>query len=84
MTFSERMNKIVVLLRPGDVHRATFILETNTFTNDLKPGDYRIEAALSGWRDDQFDAAERSALHAMQHPFLSGDYPASTSVELTQ
>jgi hypothetical protein len=84
MTVSERMKKDAVLLRPGDVHRASFILETNTFKNDLKPGNYRIEAALYGWRDDQFDAAEKSALHAMRHPFLRGERPASSSVELTR
>lgn len=82
-TVSERMRKDALLLRPGEVHRASFILDTKTFKNDLKPGNYRIEAALHGWRDDQFDATEKSALHAMRHPFLRGELPASTTVELT-
>jgi hypothetical protein len=57
--------------------------ETKTFKNELKPGTYRIEAALFGWRDDRFDAGEKSALETMRHPFMRGEVPASTTVELT-
>jgi hypothetical protein len=80
---NERMKKEAVLLRPGEVHRGSFTLETKTFKNELKPGTYRIEAALFGWRDDQFDAGEKSALETMRHPFMRGEVPASTTVELT-
>ena len=83
-TVSERMKQDAVLLRPGDVDRGAFTLETKTFKRDLKPGHYRIEAALYGWRDEQFDAAEKSALQAMRHPFLRGELPASISIELTR
>lgn len=82
-SMSERMKKDAVLLRPRDVHRGSFTLETKTFSN-LEPGRYRIEAAFYGWRDDQFDEAEKLALQTMWHPFLRGEVPASTSVELTR
>jgi hypothetical protein len=84
MPANERMMKDAVLLRPGEVHRGSFRLDTKTFKNDLKPGSYRIEAALLGWRDDQFDAAEKSALETMRHPFMRGEVPASTTVELAR
>ena len=36
-TVSERMKQDAVLLRPGEVDRGAFTLETKTFKSDLKP-----------------------------------------------
>jgi hypothetical protein len=48
----------------------------------LKPGAYRIQAALYGWREQDFNNAERSELASMGAPFLGGDVPASISIKL--
>ena len=48
----------------------------------LTPGAYRIEAVLYGWRNDQFSDAERTELERLSAPILSGEVPASESINL--
>ncbi len=79
---SERMKKEALLLRPGEKYHDYILLDTTTFKNDLVPGRYRIEAALYGWRDAEFDDTEKSELRALRHPFLRGDAAASTAILL--
>ena len=47
-TVRERMSKEAVLLKPGEHLDGTFLLDTKLF-GGLKPGVYRVEAALTGW-----------------------------------
>jgi len=81
-TISERMSKEAVLLKPGEHLDGTFRLDTKLF-GGLKPGAYRIEAALSGWTEVKFSDAERSELAQMASPFMTGEVPDSTSITLT-
>lgn len=80
MSVTERMTKEAVLLKPGEVFRDHFALDTKTFLKELRPGSYRIEAALSGWRPNDFDPKARGELEAMKHPFLYGESSASVTV----
>ena len=81
-TISERMSKEAVLLKPGEHLDGTFRLDTKLF-GGLKPGAWRIEAALSGWAEEKFSDAERSELTQMASPFMRGEIPASTRITLT-
>jgi hypothetical protein len=83
-TISERMSKEAVLLRPGEHLDGTlrFRLDTSLF-GGLKPGVYRIEAALYGWSEEKFTDAERSDLSRMIHPFLRGEVAVSVWITLT-
>jgi len=45
----------------------------------LKPGPYRVEAALSGWDEEKFSDAERSELARMGCPFMKGEVSDSIS-----
>jgi hypothetical protein len=81
-TIRERMSKEAVLLKPGQHLDGTFTLDTKLF-GGLKPGAYRIEAALSGWVEERFSDAERSELAQMASPFMTGEVPDSTSITLT-
>jgi hypothetical protein len=81
-TVSERMSKEAVLLKPGEHLDGTFRLDTKLF-GGLKPGAYRIEAALSGWAEAKFNEAERSELAQMAGPFMTGEVPDATSITLT-
>jgi hypothetical protein len=81
-TVSERMSKEAVLLNPGENLDGTFRLDTQLF-GGLKPGAYRIEAALTGWVEEKFSDAERSELPRRAAPFLRGEIPDSTSITLT-
>jgi hypothetical protein len=80
--FSERMSKEAVLLKRREHLYGTFLVDTKLF--DLKPGAYRIEATLTGWRENKFTEAERSELARMGHPFLRGEVPDSIRITLTQ
>ena len=80
-TVSERMSKEAVLLKPGEHLDGTFRLDTTLF-GGLKPGTYRIEAALSGWTEEKFSDAERSELSQMAGPFMTGEVPDSMSITL--
>jgi len=71
-----------VLLKPGEHLDGTFRLDTKLF-GGLKPGAYRIEAAISGWTEAKFSEAERSELSQMASPFMTGDVPDATSITLT-
>jgi hypothetical protein len=80
-TISERMSKEAVLLKPGEHLDGTFRLDTKLF--GLKPGAYRIEAALSGWTEEKFSDTERDELAQMASRFMTGEVPESTSITLT-
>lgn len=79
-TIRERMTKEAVLLKPGEHLDGTFLLDPKLF--HLKPGIYRIEAALTGWDETKFTAAERSELARMVSPFMSGEVPDSIRITL--
>src|SRR5208283_5559520 len=81
-TIRERMNKEAVLLKPGDHLDGTFLLDTKLF-GGLKPGAYRVEAALTGWDEEKLTAAERSELARMGSPFMAGEVPDSIRITLT-
>jgi hypothetical protein len=81
-TISERMSKESVLLKPGEHLDGTFRLDTKLF-GGLKPGAYRIEAALTGWTEEKFSDAERSELAQMASPFMAGEVPDSIRITLT-
>jgi hypothetical protein len=74
------MSKVSVLLRPGEYSDGAFQLDPAMFR--LTPGAYRIEAVLYGWRNDQFSDAERTELERLSAPILSGEVPASESINL--
>ena len=76
------MSQEAVLLRPGEHLDGTFRLDTTLF-GGLKPGKYRIEATLSGWKESEFTDAGLNELAKMGHPFIRGQVPASMSITLT-
>jgi hypothetical protein len=80
---SERMKKNALLLKPGEVFQDSFRLETSMFIGGLMPGEYRLEATLYGWRENQFTESEKVSLSSLGHPFLVGEVPASTTIKLT-
>jgi len=47
----------------------------------LKPGVYRVEAALTGWDEEKF--TERSELARIGRPFTVGEVPDSIRTTLT-
>jgi hypothetical protein len=49
----------------------------------LKPGRYRVEAALTGWDEEKFSEAERSELTQMGGRFMTGDVQDSIRITLT-
>jgi hypothetical protein len=79
---TERMEQEAVLLKPAGHFNGTIRLDTNLF-GGLIPGPYRIEAVLYGWREEDFNEAQRSELARMAVPFLRGEVPASLSLKLT-
>ena len=79
---SERMGKEAVLLNPGENLDGIFRLDSKLF-GGLKPGAYRIEAALTGWVAEKFSETERSELSLLPAPFMSGEIPDSISITLT-
>jgi hypothetical protein len=81
-TVSERMNKEAVLLKPGEQVDGTFLLDTRLF-GGLKPGVYRVEAAMTGWTEEKFTDAERSELAKMGSPFMAGEVSDSIRITLT-
>jgi hypothetical protein len=80
-TLSERMSKEAVLLKPGEHLDGTFLLDPKLF--GLKPGAYRVEAALTGWVEEKFTDAERSELAKMVGPFMTGEVSDSIRITLT-
>ena len=48
----------------------------------LPDGEYRIEANLSGWTQEQFTDAELSELARLAHPLMRGEIPASVRIRL--
>jgi hypothetical protein len=80
-TIGERMAKEAVLLKPGEHLEGTFLLDPKLF--GLKPGTYRVEAALTGWDEEKFTDAERSELARIGSPFMAGEVPDSIRITLT-
>ena len=80
-TIMERMKREALLLKPRHRVEGHITLETKIF-GEMKPGSYRIEAVLYGWDDKGFDQAEQSGLQKMGAPFLRGEVPASSHVNL--
>lgn len=85
MTAAKRMEKDAVLLKPMAYIDGSFDFDTRIFQDKgLKPGRYRLEAVLTGWKDNAFDEAQILSLETMKHPFLnSGEVTASSPIELT-
>ena len=82
-TVTERMKLEAVLHKPGERLRGHVTLETSLF-GGLAPGDYRVEAALYGWSDKDFNQEQQSVLQKMPAPFVRGEVPASTRITLTR
>lgn len=80
-TIRERMSKEAVLLKPSEHLEETFLLDPRVF--GLKPGGYRVEAALTGWNEEKFTDAERSELTQMGGRFMTGEVQGSIRVTLT-
>lgn len=80
-TIRERMSKEAVLLKPGEHLEETFLLDPKVF--GLKPGGYRVEAALTGWNEEKFTEAERSELTQMGGRFMTGEVEDSIRITLT-
>ena len=80
-TIRERMSKEAVLLTPGEHLEETFLLDPKVF--GLKPGSYRVEAALTGWNEEKFTDGERSELTQMGGRFMTGEVQDSIRVTLT-
>jgi hypothetical protein len=76
------MSKEAVLLKPAEHVEGTFRLDTKLF-GGLKPGVYRVEAALTGWTEEKFTDAERSELTKMAGPFMTGEVSDSIRITLT-
>jgi len=74
------MSKEAALLKPGEHLDGTVLLDTKLF-GGLRPGVYRIEAALTGWTKEKFTAAERSEMASMANPFMMGE--VSDSIRIT-
>lgn len=77
----ERMKREAVLLKTRQHLEGHIILETKIFDR-MKAGAYRIEGVLYGWDDKGFDQAEQSELQNMGAPFVRGEVPASSRVNL--
>jgi hypothetical protein len=80
-TMKERMGKEALLLQPGEHVDGLFQFQARLF--DLKPGAYRIEAALAGWTEEKFTEAERTELTQMGSPFMTGETSDSIHITLT-
>jgi len=78
-TTAERLATGARLLKPGQHVTGAISLATNLF-GGLRPGTYRIEAVLYGWKEEDFQASDFANMRA---PLVRGEMPASTSVRLT-
>jgi hypothetical protein len=76
------MQREAVLLRSKQHMEGKLVLEDpKVFA--LKPGKYRIEAILLGWKEDDFNQEQWLELAKMRHPFLRGEVPPSMRIALT-
>ena len=66
MAFDPQRRYSGVVRKPGEHLDGTFLLDPKLF--GLKPGAYRVEAALTGWVEEKFTDAERSELAKWPHP----------------
>lgn len=80
LTAQERINKVAVLLHPGEHFDGRLELDPAGF--HLPPGEYRIEAMLYGWRYNEFSDRERIDLRKLDVPLLGGEAHAFTRIEL--
>ena len=75
------MTKEAMLLKPGEHLEGTFLLDPKLF--GLKPGNYRVEAGLTGWDEEKFTTAELSELARMGRRFMRGEIGDSLRITLT-
>ncbi len=45
---ADKLAQVALILKPGQSASGTFTYDSGAFSNELKPGTYRLEAALSG------------------------------------
>jgi hypothetical protein len=81
-TLRERMQKEAVLLRPRQRLEGRISMDTSLF-GGLKPGAYRLEASLSGWRENDFTPVQQAELMKMGARLMRGEVPASTRIRLS-
>ena len=81
---SEWLKKDAVLLKPQESVSGTFAFQfaPGSFTQQLKPGTYRLEALLYGW-NVRFTEAQRKELDSIPRSLLTGEANATTQIELT-
>lgn len=70
-TLRQRMQKEAVLLKPGQRLEGKIRMDTSLF-GGLPPGAYRLEALLSGWKQSDFNEAQRTELGKLGAPFMVG------------
>jgi hypothetical protein len=80
-SIQERMAKEAVLLKPGEHISGPLRLDPKSF--HLAAGRYRVQAAMTGWTEETFSAAERSELEKLGHPFVTGEAPDSLTIIIT-
>lgn len=81
-SLTERMQKESVLLKPGQRLQGTITMDTSLF-GGLTPGIYRLEASLTGWKENDFTPAQQSELAKMGASFMRGELPASAHITLS-
>ena len=74
-TLTTRIQKEAVVLKPGERLEGTVRMDTTLF-GGLKPGAYRLEATLSGWKENDFSPAQQSDLAEMGAAFIRGEVSA--------
>jgi hypothetical protein len=77
------MSREASLLKLGE-HLDGTVQMSAAMDQGIRPGAYRIEATLYGWRYEDFANAERTELMKMGNPFLRGEAPASMRMTLTK
>jgi len=84
LTMAEWLKKDAVRLKPQQSVSGTFAFQfpPGSFTQQLKPGTYRLEALLYGW-NVRFTAAQRKELDSIPGSLLIGEANATAQVELT-
>ena len=80
-SIQERMTKEAVLLKPGEHVSGPLRLDPKSF--HLAPGRYRVEASMTGWSEETFNAEQRAELEKMGHPFVTGEAPDSLTIIIT-
>lgn len=84
VSLSEWLKKDAVLLKPQQSASGTFVFQfpRGRFTQELKPGTYRLEALLNGW-NTAFTESQRRAVDTTPGSLLIGEAAATAQIELT-